>query len=154
MEDQKDLFISFCNSRYGTSAEGDQSAACGRSKTITKAKGQKIINVLKSNPVALEYSPKFRHWVKQKGFKLMSHHALGLKEVLCLPANKKVCYVYNYMILIQSLHNCRMKMIPLYYPLGDEWHLWKISLTSCKKFIAKRKVTLERKRQWLRYFQH
>ena len=108
MEDQKDLFISFCNSRYGTSAEGDQSAACGRSKTITKAKGQKIINVLKSNQVALEYSR-----VKQKGFKLMSHHALGLKEVLCLPAKKKVCYVYNYMILIQSLHNCRMKMIPL-----------------------------------------
>ena len=72
MEDQKDLFISFCNSRYGTSAEGDQSAACGRSKTITKAKGQKIINVLKSNQVALEYSR-----VKQKGFKLMSHQCIG-----------------------------------------------------------------------------
>ena len=56
-----------------------------------RLRGQKIINVLKGNPIAQEYSPKFRHWVKQRGFKLMSHHALGLVEVLCLPAKIKVC---------------------------------------------------------------
>ena len=71
--------------------EEDHPAACVRSKTVTKAKGKKIINVLKGNPIAQEYSPKFRHWVKQRGFKLMSHHALGLVKVLCLPAKIKVC---------------------------------------------------------------
>ena len=91
MDDQKDIFISFCNSRYGMSGEEDHPASCARSKTVTKAKGQKIINVLKGNPIAQEYSPKFRHWVKQRGFKVMSHHALGLVEVLCLPAKIKVC---------------------------------------------------------------
>lgn len=56
-----------------------------------RLRGQKIINVLKGNPIAQEYFPKFRHWVKQRGFKVMSHHALGLVEVLCLPAKIKVC---------------------------------------------------------------
>ena len=49
MDDQKDLFIFFCNSRYGMSGEEYHPASCARSKTVTKVKEQKIINVLKDN---------------------------------------------------------------------------------------------------------
>ena len=37
-----------------------------------------------------DYTPKFRHWVKSKGFQLISHSALGLKDVLCIPAKTSV----------------------------------------------------------------
>ena len=35
MDDQKDIFISFCNSHYGMSGEEDHLASCARSKTVT-----------------------------------------------------------------------------------------------------------------------
>ena len=63
---------------------------CLKSKTITKTKGMKIVNVLKGEMEASNYCPKFTHWVKQRGFKLVSHPSLGLNDVLCLPAKHKV----------------------------------------------------------------
>ena len=64
MEDQKSAFQLFCEENYYSETKG--------SKTITKAKGERIIKVLTNDPAAADYSPKFRHWVKQRGFKLVS----------------------------------------------------------------------------------
>ena len=63
--------------------DGSGPGGCTRSKTITTGKGEMIANVY---PASLHYSSKLRHWVKQRGFKLISHLALGLRDVLCLPA--------------------------------------------------------------------
>ncbi len=88
-DEQKDIFVSFCKSRYGGDLN-DRPSSTSKSKTISQAKGQKIVNALKNDPVAQAYSPKFRHWVRQRSFKVMSCHALGLKDVLCLPARNPV----------------------------------------------------------------
>ena len=60
------------------------------SKTIWKEKGKRIVNVLKGDPVAQRYSATFKFWVKKRGFEVMSYSPLGLTDVLCLPAKKKV----------------------------------------------------------------
>ena len=88
---EREVFTAFCKSRYGVT-DGSGPGGCTRSKTITTGKGEMIVNVLKGDPASLHYSSKFRHWVKQRGFKLISHQALGLRDVLCLPAKKKVSY--------------------------------------------------------------
>ncbi len=87
--EQRAIFERFCKERYG--GFGDGALGCLKSKTVTKAKGEKIVRVLKGEPEADQYSPKFKHWVKQRSYKLVSHAALGLTDVLCLPAKKKVC---------------------------------------------------------------
>lgn len=88
---EKEVFNAFCKTKYGLVEGGP--GGCTRSKTISLAKGKMIINVLKGDPVSLSYSCQFRHWVKHRGFKLISHQALGLKDVLCLPAKNKVFLV-------------------------------------------------------------
>ena len=50
-----------------------------KSKNVTKAKLQKITQRLKNDPCTSEFSPKFKHWVKQRGFSLMSYEHLGSK---------------------------------------------------------------------------
>ena len=49
-----------------------------------------IIKLLKKEGDMNDYTPKFRHWVKSKGFQLISHSGLGLKDVLCIPAKTSV----------------------------------------------------------------
>ena len=83
MEDQREKFEVFIREKY---IDGDSK----KSKTVTKDKLQKITNCLKNDPCAREYCPKFTHWVKQRGFSLMNYGALGLKDILCLPARSKV----------------------------------------------------------------
>ena len=61
-----------------------------KSKTVTKDKLLKIMNCLKNDPCAREYCPKFKHLVKRRDSSLMSYGALGLKDILCLPARSKV----------------------------------------------------------------
>ena len=58
------------------------------SKVITRAKGNKIIALLKGTCNDSGHHLKF--WVKSRKFSLMSYPALGLSDVLCLPARKKV----------------------------------------------------------------
>ena len=55
-----------------------------------KSKGAIITKVLKRDPATLSYCPKLKYWIKQRGFRLISHAALGLSDVLCLPAKEKV----------------------------------------------------------------
>ena len=57
------------------------------SKTITKSKGEVIVKMLKGGDGK---DPKLKFWIKNKGFRLMDYPALGLKDVLCLPAKKTV----------------------------------------------------------------
>ena len=77
-------FTAFCRERYGTDEE---EGGCQKSKTVTAGKGEKIVAVLKGSEA---YSSNFRYWVRRRGFKLMSYSALGLNDVLCLPAKKPV----------------------------------------------------------------
>ena len=82
MKEQQEVFKEFCQERYGI--------GCPKSKTVTKSKEENIVKVLKRNHGLLDFTPQFKHWIKQRGFKLISHPSLGLKDVLCLPAKKKV----------------------------------------------------------------
>ena len=77
-------FTSFCRKRYGSD---DDDGECRKSKTVTARKGEKIVAVLKGSEA---YDARFRHWVRQRGFKLVSYSALGLCDVLCLPAKTPV----------------------------------------------------------------
>ena len=62
------------NERYGGfDSDGD---GLPKSKTVTANKGRMIVWVLKKDPAAESYCPKFRHWVKQRGFRLLTHSAL------------------------------------------------------------------------------
>ena len=90
-EDQRERFTEFCAKKYYGDA-GD-SCAAPRSKSISTKRGQQIINLLKDDSTVVK--PGFRYWVKKKGFKLLSYPPLGLVDVLCLPAKKKViCTVH------------------------------------------------------------
>ncbi len=84
IDDQRRVFDEFCCERF-TAEHGDST-----SKTICRAKGEKIVHVLKEAPEAQKYGPKFKFCVKKRGCQLTSYPPLGLKDVLCLPANKKV----------------------------------------------------------------
>ncbi len=54
-----------------------------------------------------EKDPKLKFWIKNKGFRLMDYPALGLKDVLCLPAKKTVSkYFLQSSIAIISFSNC------------------------------------------------
>ncbi len=79
MEEQREPFDQFIRETY---IDADPK----KSKTVTREKAAKIIDVIKKNRCAKECCPKFKHWVKQRGFSLVNHGALGLKDVLCLPA--------------------------------------------------------------------
>ena len=79
MDKQKEIFEEFCKDFFFL--DGDNT---GR-KTISRAKGENIIRLLKKEGNLKYYTPMSKHWVKNKGF-LVSHSALGLKDVLCIPA--------------------------------------------------------------------
>ena len=85
IESQRKLFDNYCDQRFGK--DGQHS-----SKTITKAKGQRIVQMLRGDPATEQYGAKFKFWVKQRGFQLVMYTPLGLKDVLCLPAKKKVSH--------------------------------------------------------------
>ena len=88
MATQREAFEAYCKECYGGFSDDDSSGACPKSKTITASKARKIVRVLKKDPAAVNYCPKFRHWVKRHGSRLITHTALGLMDVLCLPAKK------------------------------------------------------------------
>ena len=94
--DQRQAFEAFCKERYGGFDEEEDEQLgetilpmCKKSKTITKRKGERILNVLK-NSSDCTYPPKFQYWVKHRGFKIISHPLLGIHDVLCLPAKRPV----------------------------------------------------------------
>ena len=91
MKSQREAFEAYCKERYGGFSD-ESGGVCPKSKTVTASKGKMIVRVLKNDPGAANYCPKFKHWVKQRGFQLITHNALGLTDVLCLPAKKKVQY--------------------------------------------------------------
>lgn len=92
----RDRFEQYCRAKFSGStsdADGDSgeaNATPSTSKAIWKEKGTRIVHVLKGDPVAHTYSKFFKFWVKKRGFQIMSYSPLGLKDVLCLPAKKKV----------------------------------------------------------------
>ena len=59
------------------------------SKTITRSKGVNIVSYLTGR--SIDEDDHFRFWVKSRGFKVMDYPALGLQNILCVPAKKKVC---------------------------------------------------------------
>ena len=67
------------------------------SKTIGRDKGERIVKMLKYGDDGDEPA-KFKHWVKTRRFCLMSYPALGLVDVLCLPAKSEVLYCYIYLL--------------------------------------------------------
>ena len=75
--DQKQLFDRFCVEQFKDRHDKT-------SKTISREKGQRIVDVIKKDPSAVTYSSQFKFWVKKKRFELISQPALELK--LCLPA--------------------------------------------------------------------
>ena len=84
MENHKEKFEEFCRLTF---IENDSK---GGSKAVTRAKGEKIVKLLNKDGDPDDYSPKFRHWVKTRGFQLITHSALGLRNVLCIPAKTNV----------------------------------------------------------------
>ena len=65
--DQREAFEAFCKKTF-------LDGASQGSKTISREKGEKIKNVLKKHEIAVNYSPKFKHWVKQRSFHLLTTH--------------------------------------------------------------------------------
>eukprot|EP00731_Ephydatia_muelleri_P006834 Em0003g1082a len=108
MDKQKQTFEEFCKDTF---MDGDSKG----SKTIYRAKGEKIIRLLKKE--MNDYTPKFRHWFKSKGFQLISHSAQGLKDVLCIPAKtsnpndttilfgwRRIAFVEDFYDVIHGVH--------------------------------------------------
>ena len=67
---------------------------CGQPRTeekqdLDKREVEQKVNVLKKDSCFKDYCPKFKHWIKQRGFSLMNYKVLGLQDVLCLPAKKE-----------------------------------------------------------------
>ncbi len=148
--------------RNGTTARGIRSILSGALRSTRSGrpgkdkqdgngqKGERIVKVLKNHPASREYSPQFKHWVKQRRFQLVSYTALGLKDVLCLPAKTQVnIYAVEWgsecMMVMQSeclkLSNRgslspRIPMIPRSCRVGEGLHMLKNSLTSLGKFTA------------------
>ena len=60
---QRQCFEAFCEECYAN--QNDKT-----SKMILKDKVQKIVRLLKSNPVAVNYSSQLKFWVKKRGFQL------------------------------------------------------------------------------------
>ena len=81
MDAQKDTFQTFLVDSFLSGKKRG-------SKVITRAKGNKIVALLKGTCNDSDHHLKF--WVKSRKFSLMSYPALGLSDVLCLPARKKV----------------------------------------------------------------
>ena len=87
MEQQHKLFEDYCRDKYG--GFGTDNDGCPRSKAVTKAKGERIVKILQGACIESD-TLQFRHWIKQRRFKLVTHSALGFKDVLCIPAKTKV----------------------------------------------------------------
>lgn len=86
-KEQRSKFEAYCQEHYF----GESGVSAPRSKTVTKAKAESIVNVLKGiNKSSTPEYYKFANWVKRRGFQLISHQLLGLNDVLCLPAKQKV----------------------------------------------------------------
>ena len=84
-ETAQETFQKFCFEKF-VANDGEWKG----SKTITREKAEKIIKLLKKDPESNEYSSKFKHWVKERKFQLMTYSGLGLYDVLCLPAKSTV----------------------------------------------------------------
>ena len=77
MADRQD-FDAFCRETFDVA----------RSKTISRSKGERIVAHLKDRSAVVDKHLKF--YVKSKEFELLSYSTLGLKDVLCVPAQEKV----------------------------------------------------------------
>ena len=60
MEEQRAIFENFVLERYG--------AGANKSKTVTRVKGERIVQVLKNNPAAASYDSKLKQWIHQRNF--------------------------------------------------------------------------------------
>lgn len=58
------------------------------SKTMTRSKGDRVVRFLTAR--CEDEDAHFKHWVKTREFRLMDYPALGLRNILCVPAKAKV----------------------------------------------------------------
>ena len=58
------------------------------SKILTRSRGEEVRLFLSGATGAKDAH--FKFWVKSRGFRVLNFSALGLTNVLCLPAKKKV----------------------------------------------------------------
>lgn len=145
--DQKEKFNLYCKERF--------LEKCLNSKTVSKEKGEKVVKYLKGELPATEIDAVFKHWISRKGFKLVDYPPLGLKDVLCLPAKNKICIWPDYCwVQVSTLKHTSFRTLTTQQSClsGEEWPLWRISLTFSLTSTAKRRGTLEQKRLLLRCF--
>lgn len=62
------------------------------SKTVTRSKGERVRSFLTGKSTGEDAH--FKFWVKSRAFRLMDYPALGLKDILCMPAKAKVRLLY------------------------------------------------------------
>ena len=88
MVSHKEKFEEFCRATFIDSESK-------RSRTITRAKGENIVQLLVNNGNADDFNPKTR------GFQLITHSALGPSNVLCFLAKTRV----SHKILVNHILN-------------------------------------------------
>ena len=71
MESHQEKFEDYCWATFNIAGENKGS------KTITRAKGDKIVKLLSKKGTAEDFTPKFKHWVKSRGFQLITYSALA-----------------------------------------------------------------------------
>ena len=101
MENHKE-FEDFCKATF---IDGDNK---GSKLSPDRAKGEKIIKLLSKNDNAEEFNPKFKHWVKTRGFQLITHSALGLCNVLFashIQSEPQVLFCIKYSKLLKKITN-------------------------------------------------
>ena len=139
MENHKEKFEDFCKATF---IDGDNKG----SKTITRAKGEKIIKLLSKNDDDEEFSP--------KKTRLITHSALGLCNVLCLPAKSKGSHKFYFVLNTVRDKLFKLYRIPMIQPYslaGDEWPMWKIFSKSFTRLMQPARDTLAQRRHWRKW---
>ena len=76
-------FEEYCRAKFSTDASGEKNT----SKAIWKEKGSRILNVLKGDPAAQDYSATFKFWVKKRKFQVMSYSPSSWPNRCTLPSS-------------------------------------------------------------------
>ncbi len=63
-------------------------AGAARSKAISRTRGELVVALLRDETASMD--PKFRHWAKKNGFKLLSYPPLGRGWLFIVCDDKEV----------------------------------------------------------------
>ena len=67
-----------------------QLSSVNNSKVLSKDKYDQIVSQLSNSASTSNLNPKFRWWIKEKGYQLFNFPEIGLTDVLCVPPKKQV----------------------------------------------------------------